>query len=103
MNRKYNISEYGIVSSFMYSHHQATGWKFSVLVYDAWKFSHTLKLVGICLNGSLDDYLIVECPTMQEAERFCDILPLNYPRLSIWENGKLIYDSIKKKIGNERE
>ena len=94
MNRRYNISEHGMTSSFMYSHHQATGWKFATLVYNAWKFSHTLKLVGICLNGSLDDYLIVEFPTMEGAEKFYSTLPLNFPRVSLWENGRLIRDSI---------
>lgn len=97
MNRKYNISEHGIISSFMYSHHQATGWKYAILIYDAWKFSHTLKLIGIYLNESLDDYLIAECLTAEEALKFFNAFSLNLPRISIWEQGKLVRDSADQK------
>lgn len=83
----------------MYSHHQATGWEFAALVYDAWKFSHTLSLVNIFLGDSLDDYLVVECPTMEDAEKLFNTLPseFNLPRVSLWEKGKLVRDSADQK------
>ena len=97
MNRRYNISDEGIVKSFMYSHHQACGWKYCVLVYDAWKFPCTLKNVNIFSNDVLDDYLIAECSTMDDAIAFCNALPHNLPRTSIWECGRLVYDSKNEK------
>lgn len=79
----------------MYSHHHSCGWKYCVLVYDAWKFAYTLKKVGIRYDG-LDDYLIVECPALSDAEQFC--LKLNgTPRTSIWHKGQMIYDSANTK------
>ncbi len=58
-----------------------------MLIQDAWKFSSTLKTVGIMLNGSLDDYLIIERESIEEAENFC-LRILDIPNLSIWESGR---------------
>lgn len=94
MNRKYNISDEGILKSFMYSHHQACGWEYCVLIHDAWKFHTTLRNVSIYSSAEvLDDYLIAECPTMDEAISFCNHLSDNLPRISIWERGRIVYDS----------
>ncbi|KKM99692.1 hypothetical protein LCGC14_1145410 [marine sediment metagenome] len=92
-NRKYNIEADELIKSFIYTHYQATGWQYCVLVYDAWKFSSSLRCVNIFLNGSLEDYLIVEQSTMDDAVEFCNKLAHNNPRLSIWEDGKLLLDS----------
>ena len=73
----------------MYSHYQSCGWEHCVLIQNAWKFSSTLKTVGIMLNGSLDDYLIVECESLMSAETFCLGLS-DIPNLSIWENGRFL-------------
>jgi len=93
MNRRYNINEYSVLKSFMYSHHQSCGWEYCVLIYNAWKFSSTLKSAGILLNGEFDDYLIVECPTLDKAIVLCNSLPDSLPRTSIWESGMVVYDS----------
>jgi len=93
MNRRYNISDQGIIKAFMYSHHQSCGWEYCVLVHDAWKFPATMKNVNVYLNSSMDDYLIAECSDMDEAIAFCNNLPHNLPRTSIWEHGRLVYDS----------
>ena len=94
MNRKYNISHENIIKSFMYSHHKSCGWEYCVLIYDAWKFFVTIHNAGISdIESTLDDYLIIERPTMDATIKFCNSLPEDLPRVSIWERGRIIYDS----------
>ena len=88
MDRKYSISGDKVLSAFMFSHCKSCGWEYCILIHDAWKYSATLKNIGVMLGDDLSDLLIVECNSLELAEQLCDRLS-GIQKITVWKDGIL--------------
>ena len=91
MNRRYHISKDAVMNTYMYSHYQSCGWKYCVVVEDAWKFMATLRQCNaVTEEQQLGDYLIIECNTLEYAQTMADCIRYatsNDEIVSVWYEG----------------
>ena len=88
MKRKYDIGKDNVLKSFMYSHYQACGWEYCVVICDAWKFRVTLRQAGLIdADRTMNDYLLIEVDSLEaglEIEETLDV------PCSIWDKGRMV-------------
>lgn len=94
MQKTHGISKIDIISNYLYSHHCKYNWEYCLLINDAWKFSHTIKLAGIKIDDSLNDFLIVECNTLEEAYLLRSFFKNDLSKISIWMRGGIVYNKV---------
>lgn len=93
MRAKRNINYNKMVHTMMRWNYTLYSPPASLLIYDAWKFSLTLKELGVINIGeTLDDYLIVEFNSKEEAVDKAKSLP-DVVKYSVWSKDNLVLES----------